>query len=108
MKISAENATCIPSSKHAGRSSFILDSGSSSVPFTTTNVVRSLTCEQHLGEGCSGEASHDSNSLGRFVLYFLKAGPQAMRSSNGEAGEFVDGQEESREVQETIVGSERR
>ena len=86
------------------RSSFILDSGSSSVPFTMTNAMRSLACEQHLGEGCSGEASHDSNGLGRFVLYFLKAGPQAMRSSNGEAGEFVDGKKESGEVQEAVVG----
>src|SRR5215469_6346850 len=107
MKICAENARCVLTSKMGAGSGFILDSGSSSVPFTTANAMRSLTCEQHLGEGCSGEASHDSNGLGRFVLYFVNAGPQAMRSSNGEAGEFVDGKKESGEVQETVVDQER-
>ena len=48
--------------------SLILDSGSPSVLFTMIDAVRSLACEQHLGEGCSGEASHDSQGLGRFVL----------------------------------------
>jgi hypothetical protein len=56
--------------------SFILDSGSPSVPFTTKDAMRSLACEQHLGEGCSGEASHDLQGLGRFVLYFLMSGPR--------------------------------
>ena len=35
-----------------------------SVPFHIPRIRRKLGIEQHLGEGCLGEASHDSMSLG--------------------------------------------
>jgi hypothetical protein len=35
-----------------------------SVPFHIPGIRRKLGIEQHLGEGCLGETSHDSMSLG--------------------------------------------